>query len=216
MDPQPDLIRQQIDQTRSSLTEKLETLEAEVKETVQTARQTVQGTINGVKETVQNARDTVKRTFDVEYQVTEHPWAMLGLSVVSGVAFGALLGPHLSAGRRLTRRMAELSAEPLERSEGAPAAAWARPTQEESTRPSFLDKLGRQLGDEVEKAKDLAITTLVGVVADVARRSIPALGSAVEDMMVRAATPCGAPPQQYAANRPEAEEGSNYHTPPAF
>jgi ElaB/YqjD/DUF883 family membrane-anchored ribosome-binding protein len=234
MDPQPDLIRQQIDQTRSSLTDKLETLEAEVKETVQSARdtmetareaveetfasarETVQDTISSVKESVHSATATVKRTFDVEHQVQEHPWAMLGLSLVSGVAVGVLLGGRLDPGRRVARRMSEASAEPYGRAESTPVAPASRPTHEDSGRPGFVDKLTSQLGDEFEKVKDLAIAALVGVVADTAKRAIPAMTSAVEDMMARAAADFGAPPQQYGENRRQPVAGAGYQTPPMY
>lgn len=234
MDPQPDMIRQQIDQTRSSLTVKLETLEAEVKDTVQnakdtvqnaraavedtlsTARDTVQDTISSVKESVHSAAESVKRTFDVEHQVQDHPWAMLGLSLLSGAALGALLGPRLRAADPIARRLAEAAYEPPPRSTTTPPAAWERLNHHEPARPGFLDKLGSQLGDELEKAKDLAITTIAGVVSDVVRRSIPAMGSAVEEMMVNAAKQCGAPPQQHPQERHEGTGVSSYQTPPAF
>src|SRR5436305_1512 len=82
-------IRQDIEQTRESLTEKLEVLEYEVKETIADAKDTVTGTIetakqtveditSNVKETVQDTVATVKRTFDLPYQVNQHPWGMIG------------------------------------------------------------------------------------------------------------------------------------------
>jgi ElaB/YqjD/DUF883 family membrane-anchored ribosome-binding protein len=215
MDPEPDLIRQQIEETRSSLTDKLETLEAEVKETVQSARETVQETITGVKETVENAKETVKRTFDIPYQVNRHPWGMMGLSLVSGVIAGALLGGRASPGRRIARRMSEASGEPPLRTESGPAA-WSRSAGEEPSRPGFLDRLTGQLGGEFEKVKDQAINTLVGVIGDVAKRAIPALGNAVEDMMTRAASEIGAPPPQYGEERRETARGPGYQTPPMY
>jgi ElaB/YqjD/DUF883 family membrane-anchored ribosome-binding protein len=233
MDPQPDVIRQQIEETRSSLTEKLETLEAEVKGTVQsaretvesakeaventlsTAKETVQDTITSVKETVSNATETVKRTFDIPYQVDRHPWAMLGLSAVAGVVCGALLGGRLSTGRRIARRLSDLSGEPALRPEATPNGAWSRPTHEEPGRPGFLDKLAGQLGDEVEKAKDLAVKTLVGVVDNAIQRSIPALGTVVEDLVSRAATNFSAPPQ-HGDERREQFAGAGYQTPPMY
>jgi ElaB/YqjD/DUF883 family membrane-anchored ribosome-binding protein len=212
MDPQPDVIRQQIEETRSSLTEKLETLEAEVKGTVESARETV----SNVKQTVHNAKETVKRTFDIPYQVDRHPWAMLGLSFASGIVAGAFVGGRFTTGRRISRGMSEASVEPLERGETSPAAAWSRLSHEETGRPGFLDKLRHQLGNELEKAKDLAVDTLVGVVGDVARKSIPALGQAVEDMMARMASQAGAPPPQYGAERGESAPGRGYQTPPMY
>jgi ElaB/YqjD/DUF883 family membrane-anchored ribosome-binding protein len=223
MDPQPDVIRQQIEETRSNLTEKLETLEAEVKGTVQSARDTVesakesvQETISNVKETVQNAKETVKRTFDIPYQVDRHPWAMMGLSFVSGIVAGALVGGRVSTDHRIARRMSEASREPPERAETTPAAAWSRVTHDGHAGPGFVDRLTHQLGNEFEKAKDLALETMVGVVRDVVRRSIPALGQAVEDLMTRAAEQVGAPPQQYGEERREPTTGSGYQTPPMY
>jgi len=216
MDPQPDVIRQQIDQTRCSLTEKLETLEAEVKGTVQSARDTVENAREAVSETITNVKQTVKQTFDLSYQVDHHPWAMLGLSLVSGLVVGALVGSRTNSDRRMVRRMSEASEEPRLRSESSLADGRSRMAYEEPARPGFMDKLSGQLGNELEKVKDLAITTLVGVVSDVARRSIPALGSAVEEMMVRAASESGAPPQQYGEERREPSAESAYQAPPAY
>src|SRR5947209_4304511 len=158
MDPQPDVIRQQIEETRSSLTDKLETLEAEVKGTVQSAKETVEsakgaveGTITSVKESVQSATETVKRTFDIPYQVDRHPWAMMGLSLVSGVIAGALAGSRTGPDRRLARRMSEASREPpVRHDEAAPASAWSRLTHGEPGRPGFMDKLTDQLAGEVD------------------------------------------------------------------
>jgi ElaB/YqjD/DUF883 family membrane-anchored ribosome-binding protein len=231
MDPQPDVIHKQIEETRSSLTEKLETLEAEVKGTVQTAKETVesakeaveetfttaketvQETISTVKETVNNAKETVKRTFDLEYQVDRHPWAMLGLSFASGIALGAFLGGRLSRDSGMARHMSEASRVPPERGESTPAAAWARLTHEEPARPGFMDKLSSQLGGEMEKVKDLAISTLVGVVGDVARRSLPALANTVEEMMANAASQF-AHPQQNGPRRAASAGSTDYGLPP--
>jgi ElaB/YqjD/DUF883 family membrane-anchored ribosome-binding protein len=211
MDPEPDVIRQQIEETRSALTDKLETLEAEVKGTVQSARDTV----DNVKETVHNAKESVKRTFDIPYQVDRHPFAMLGLSFVSGVVAGALVGGQITTGRRLSRRMAEASYEPPQRRETG-ASLWSHLTHAGDGRPGFVDRLGQQLGGEMEKVKDLAIDTLVGVVGDVARRAIPELGRAAEQWMSRAAAQVGAPPQQYGPEHRESATGHGYQTPPQY
>jgi len=224
MDPQPDVIRQQIEETRSSLTDKLETLEAEVKGTVQsaretvesakeaveetlsTAKETVQDTISSVKETVHSAKETVKRTFDIPYQVDRHPWGMMGLSLVAGAVAGVLVGRRTGPQHRLERR----------RAEAAPAAAWSRLTHEETpARPGFMDQLTGRLAGEVEKAKELAITTAVGIVDNVVRRSIPQLGSAVEDMLNNAASSFGAPPQ-YGEERRESYVDTGYQNPPKY
>jgi hypothetical protein len=165
MDPQPDLIRQQIDETRSSLTEKLETLEAEVKGGVASAREAVEQTVT-----------TVKQTFDIRYQMDHHPWFMLGLALVSGAVAGALVGGRMNGGRRMARRMAEV---------------------QEPPQPGFADKLADRLGDELGKVQELAISTLAGVISNVAQKAIPTLGHAVEEMLERAAADAGTTPPQY-------------------
>jgi ElaB/YqjD/DUF883 family membrane-anchored ribosome-binding protein len=233
MDPQPDVIREQIEETRSSLTEKLETLEAEVKGTVQNARETVESakeavedTISSVKQSVQNATDTVKRTFDVPYQVNRHPFAMLGLSFLGGLALGALSGGRFSSGRRLADRMSEASVVPPQRRPEEPQrSAWNRLTDRlthgEPGKPGFVDKLSSQLGDEMEKVKDMAIAALVGVVADVAKKSIPVLADKVEHLMTETASRVGAP---LAAHEPRGDGGygapeyrpPGYQPPPGY
>jgi ElaB/YqjD/DUF883 family membrane-anchored ribosome-binding protein len=185
-EPDPEVIREQIDETRSALTEKLELLEAEVKDTVETAKETVQGTIDTVKETVQDTVDTVKRTFDLPYQVEQRPWLMMGLSLAAGVAAGVLIGGRRPASDRMVSGMSLSYMSP-----GPPPAYGhngpaSRPA--EPARPGFFDKLAGQLGVEFEKAKDLAIDAMVGVVSEVARKSIPAVAGGVEQMMTNAAS----------------------------
>jgi ElaB/YqjD/DUF883 family membrane-anchored ribosome-binding protein len=216
MDPQPDVIHKQIEETRSSLTEKLETLEAEVKDTVEsakeavqetftTAKETVQDTISSVKETVHTATETVKRTFDLHYQVDQHPWGMLGLSFVGGLVGGAFLAGRMRSSRRRAVRSDETS----------PAAAWSRVTHDESRRPGFVDRLAAKLGGEVERIQDAAINALSGLVADVSRKAIPALKDAFEDLVARTATNTSAP-QQHGEERFEEAAGTRYHTPPMY
>ena len=99
MDQEPEVIRQQIDQTRSALTEKLETRENQVRDTVTNAKTTVEETIGSVKSTVHETVATVKRTFDLPYQVERHPWGMFGGSILVGYLVGTLW-PGRPAGRR--------------------------------------------------------------------------------------------------------------------
>jgi ElaB/YqjD/DUF883 family membrane-anchored ribosome-binding protein len=211
MDAQPDVIREQIEETRSSLTEKLETLEAEVKgtvesakeavqETFETAKETVQDTISSVKETMHNASETVKRTFDLPYQVDRHPWGMLLLSFAGGLVGGAFLGGRMRSPRR--------RALPVE-------GTFARPTQEEPRRPGFFDRLASRLGGELEKIQDSALNTIANVISDVGKKAIPALGDAVENMMARTAQQCGVPPQ-HGEERHEPVAGARYQTPPMY
>ena len=83
MDQKSDLIKEDIEETRSQLTEKLGTLESQLRGTVQSARDTVE-------DTIQNVKDSVKK-FTPGYQIEEHPLLILGGSVAAGLLVGRLL-----------------------------------------------------------------------------------------------------------------------------
>jgi len=113
----PEVIEQQMEETRSSLTEKVAALESQVVGTVQTATQAVQDTVStvksavqetvstvkesvqesvaAVKETVQGSvdavKENVKETFDVTHHVQENPYLMVGGAVVAGLITGLLV-----------------------------------------------------------------------------------------------------------------------------
>jgi ElaB/YqjD/DUF883 family membrane-anchored ribosome-binding protein len=86
----PEVIREQIEQTRASLGHKLETLETEVRSSVQDA-----------SDSVREGIDKVKRAVDVRYQIREHPW----IATSAAVGLGYLLGTtDLSGLRSATNR----------------------------------------------------------------------------------------------------------------
>ena len=79
-------IRQDMEQTRAALSEKLELLEEKVQETVEDATTTVGEAIDTVGDTI----GRIKQTFDVRYQMEHHPWAALGTALLAGFAAGSL------------------------------------------------------------------------------------------------------------------------------
>jgi len=191
------VIRQQIDETRSSLTEKLESLEGQVRGTVQDAKATVECTIRNVKDSVHDTVETVKRTFDVRYQTERHPWAMVGGSVVAGFVIGSL------AGRRPRRRplfnsqdgRAEYSLSSL--AAPAPRPESSEPPREEraKSKPGLLSQLLVQFDDEIDQLKKLAVGALVGVVRDWVKQSVPpSLSGQVEGVLNSATTKLGGRP----------------------
>lgn len=102
MDRESQVIHEEMEQTRSSLTDKLESLERKVTNTVQdatdvvqeatsavtntveTVQDAVQETVQTVKESVHEAVETVTDAFDVSRQVRRHPWLMFGGAVATG------------------------------------------------------------------------------------------------------------------------------------
>src|SRR5437016_3392042 len=98
MSVETDLIRLQMQETRSDLVEKLETLENRVTSTVAEAQAAVADTVENVKETVAavkgSVRDTVdslKSACDVSGQVERHPWLSMGGALALGYVGGRLL-----------------------------------------------------------------------------------------------------------------------------
>jgi ElaB/YqjD/DUF883 family membrane-anchored ribosome-binding protein len=74
----PEVIREQIEQTRASLGHKLETLETEVRSSVQDA-----------SDSVRERLEKVRRAFDVRYHIREHPWIATSAAIGVGYALGA-------------------------------------------------------------------------------------------------------------------------------
>jgi ElaB/YqjD/DUF883 family membrane-anchored ribosome-binding protein len=202
MDKEPDLmeqdpivIRHQIDETRSALTEKLETLEHEVKETVQGAKAAVTGTIESVKETVettvenvkekvQGTVDTVKQTLDITTYVEKYPWAMLG----GAIGFGWVLGHICQSHERLAAvsnghaaRNGQVESEPSKVNGAAgrpPIASQAGSvplpeSEQKNADGNLVGELVHKFEPELQEIKRLAIGALGALVRDVVKESVP-------------------------------------------
>jgi len=90
-----EVIRDEMEQTRTSLADKLGALESQVRETVSTASETVTSTVEGVKEVVSGVSDTVStvtETFNISKHIEQHPWAAMGIALAAGYVVSRLLG----------------------------------------------------------------------------------------------------------------------------
>jgi hypothetical protein len=176
MADEPEVIRQQMEETRSALTEKLETLEQQVVDTVQGATSAVTETVEKVKGSVQDTVETVKETFNVRRQVEHHPWLMFGGSVALGYLGGRLLdrsepsraGFHGSAlygngwgGKRHGDEMQEVI-------RAAPAPESSRPAEE-----SWISSLAQRFEPEIDRLKGLAVGAVLSLVRDMVASSAP-------------------------------------------
>jgi ElaB/YqjD/DUF883 family membrane-anchored ribosome-binding protein len=192
VDNELEVIRNQMEQTRSSLADKLETLENEVRGTVEGATnvvantvETVQSTVENVKEGVQDAVETVKETFNVRKHVERHPWAMFGGAFMAGCLAGTLLGRS-----RKSAAVTTTAKEPAIRhghrnghshGNGASRKAAAASTEEEESGPLYSG---------LKELKGLAIGTLMGALRDVIVKAAPSnlaseLAGVVDDMTTR-------------------------------
>jgi len=103
MDQEPDVLKRDIDATRDSMTWKLQRLEDRVRDTADEFKGAVDETVGNVKHTLDDSVETVrtavgdgvdnvKQAFDLNRQVNERPWVMLGGAAFTGFVLGALLG----------------------------------------------------------------------------------------------------------------------------
>jgi len=185
MDQTPEVIRQQMQVTRASLSDKLEALENKVVGTVEGATTAVSDTVTCVKDAVRDTVDTVKESVNIAHHVERHPWLMFGASVATGFIGGKLLlGPPPS------RRSAHGVRHPEEWGEGparlgGAAAAETYVAHEgnghprEAVRPeakpehTFLSTVTEKFGPEIDKLKSMAIGTLFGFGRELLARSVP-------------------------------------------
>jgi len=104
MENETEVIKHQMEETRTALTEKLEAVEElvastvkettqAVSDTVETVTGTVENTVHTVAESVENVTESVKNAFDFRVYVEEYPWLVMGGGVALGYALGSLLPP---------------------------------------------------------------------------------------------------------------------------
>jgi ElaB/YqjD/DUF883 family membrane-anchored ribosome-binding protein len=189
MAEEPEVIRQQIEETRSSLADKIETLESEVRgtireatatvnETVENVKETVESTISNVKETVGETVDTVKETFNLQRHYDEHPWACLAATASGGFLLGSLIPSSPRVGRNMNR-MSNLTGNPpvteprYEPPQYTSPAARYEPAPVARSEPGIVSSMMHQFSPELDKLKGLAIGVAVGVVRDLLKDMIP-------------------------------------------
>ena len=179
MDNEAEVIRYQMDQTRTGLQDKLETLEQQVKNTVQETTEAVTGTVEAVKETVEAVKDTVqetveavketvgetvesvKQTLNLNRMVQEHPWPMMAGAAAVGFVGGKLLS--------------SLSAEAVSAPAGMTAVA---PTPYASAPPpaprrSWWSFITDHYSQELDQLKGLAIAAVGNVVREALAENLP-------------------------------------------
>jgi len=218
MEDETEVIKQQMAETRESLSEKLEALEQHVVSTVEDTTQsvasavhsvtdTVEDTVSGVKETVHetvdavnesvhDTVDSVKHAFDVRDHVERHPWAMLAGAVVVGYIGGRLLTPP-----RLGSLMPHsLVPDHWERM-GDRMARFAAPAEPQPAAPAkpqgpgLLDKLMEQFHPAIDKLKELAINAAAEAVGGMVMQSVtPALRKDVAGVIDQVASAVGGRP----------------------
>jgi ElaB/YqjD/DUF883 family membrane-anchored ribosome-binding protein len=182
-----DLIRDQMEDTRTALTEKLETLEKKVTDSVESASanvaQTVEAVTGSVQETVSNVKETVAETisavkdsvhgsveavkdvFNLNGQIERHPWAAFGCSLVVGYVVGrsvaGMTGPKVSDDAKASR--------PTHRNGRSGLTEAPAMEAEEKPRSHWLSALT----PEIDQLKGLAIGAVMDVVREMITEAAP-------------------------------------------
>jgi len=198
VDSELEVIRDEMEQTRANLADKLGALENQVRETVSGATEAVSSTVEGVKEVVETVSDTVEsvtETFNVSRQVEQHPWMAFGAAVAAGFVASQLFG-HSSRPapapvpapppEPLTPSPA-IQLQPVHHPQPAPAPVPEPPKHESH---SVLGSLGHNALESLESVlpdmkevmstvvsgvSGLAVGSLMGVIRDLAANGLDGL-----------------------------------------
>jgi len=201
MENETELIRDQMADTRTALTEKLDRLQEQVlgtvegttrsvTETVEAVQEAVQDTVGTVKESVQETVLTVKSAFDLTEQTEKHPWLMMGGAVAVGFIGGRLLmGPNHTALPPPSNGSAP--PRPPARTEAVKEAASSAASATSAT-VSWLEELASPL---LKQAEGLALGVLAGVAADLIQEKAPeGLRRQLNEMVEKFASTVGTTP----------------------
>jgi len=181
MENETEVIKHQMEETRTALTEKLEAVEelvaSTVKETTQAVSDTVEtvtsgveNTVNTVTDSVESVTESVKRAFDFSGYMDQHPWLVLG----GGVALGYLLGSLLPSSRPSNGKSWTGSSAPEPSSSQAYSqGATAYTGSAESSSGGVLSSVLEGLEPVVDKLKGLALGTAAGVVGEMIVKNLP-------------------------------------------
>jgi len=183
VDHELEVIRDQMEETRASLADKLEALESQVMGTVKSASDTVTSAVDGAKEVVSSVSEgakevvekvsetveTVKESLSVSRYVERYPWASMGVAVAAGFTAAQLLPSQpCPAGDYSEALPPASSGEYLGETSARKPEAPAK--EETSSWTSGLEGLwDRALGT----VEGLAVGTLMSVVKDLVVNNLP-------------------------------------------
>jgi len=177
---QPEVIRQEMEDTRASLTEKLETLESKVAEKVTDATEAVSDTVETVKETVENVTETVEETvknvadtFNLWKQTDRHPWAVFGGSVALGFIGGLFSGTIARKAARTLASAAPAAASAVTAAFSPPASPPPEEPRASSSSSSAAAGGVSWLWDKLANLRKLGVGSLMGSIRDLAARAVP-------------------------------------------
>jgi len=222
MEDQNERILKEMEETRTSLTEKLEALETKVTDkvvqpvadAVEHATDVANDIVDSVKETVHNVTEKVEETaravssaFNLRKQTERHPWLVFGIAATTGCMVGSFLG-------RRARRPVSSEAGTWTRPKHVKGTNGAAHHAEASPTRRALKKTGSEheswVREQMRHLGGLAISALMSTIRDLAKRAVPGplgdrIGAEVESMT----TSLGAEPIRGDVVGPIAERAGN-------
>jgi ElaB/YqjD/DUF883 family membrane-anchored ribosome-binding protein len=214
MDQEPDVIRHNIEQTRSALTDKLETLETQVRGTVDNARASVQETIQTVRSTVSETVESIRQSLDLKQHVRQHPWVTLSGSIATGFLVGSYLQRAANGHRAPSRPrgLGSVREDGRERAAALQAAAPMPPGPPAEPRRGMLGRLLHEFDDEIEQVKQLAIGASMGLLRDYLKKNLPQFEQQIGEVIDSATHKLGGKPMESGFME---EESLGRESPPA-
>jgi ElaB/YqjD/DUF883 family membrane-anchored ribosome-binding protein len=252
--------RQDIEDKRASMSEKLELLEERVRDTLEETRSAVEGivenvketvdeTVGAVKETVEGARSTVdnlvenvkgtmddtatmvKKSFDLNYQIEQRPWLMVG----GAVLVGYFLGSWMYRGSSYQRGYAEreyssddnntlytapisdgASFDDLEESgdtqKNRDASNEYRASMKSAShaKPRPWSNFLGPFQEEWDALKGVALGTLMGTLRTMVRQNMPTVAPKLEQAINSASAKLGAEPIDFPSSQDQSLDNKSH------
>lgn len=166
-------IREQMANTRSSISEKLDLLERRVVSTVEGATSAVADTVEAVKESVRESVHSVQTSLDPIHQAERNPWVTVAVSFGAGYAAGRLLeGGHAAPPPSMVIDQPPAWPHPST-SPHEMAANHGNHRSEARHGKGMLQQLIEPLEPEIRRLKGLGVGLLFGVVRDFLHEAAP-------------------------------------------
>lgn len=141
MEDRSEVIKQEMEETRADLTDKLQTLERKVADEFMSVKDTVTDSVTNVAENVEETITSVREAFDLPGYVREHPWMSVGGAVLVGYLAHEFLKPNIPA-----------------------ASGGYSGNGQPRAQEGLLSMLGKAVGDEWQSVQRLAARSALGLV----------------------------------------------------
>lgn len=194
MDQRTESIKQEVDETRDSMTTRMEQIESQVQGKIDNVRESAQTSVEKAKETAQETVENVKQKLDIKQMVDERPWTMFGASLVAGFMLGSMGGSESShraersyppehsyrygeavryySDRPYQTASSDAYRQPEENGERYRHEAY-RASRSQRSQSGVISTVKDQFGDDIEAFKGALIATATNSLRDLFKETMP-------------------------------------------